>query len=136
MGWSPFTHVVVDGRGLLTRPWALWVERVQRLINDMQVRPVSGAAQTVDWAAGDEYHLTLTADCTVAFVNPVSGGRYILVVQQDATGGWTVTWPATVVWAGGSPPTLSTAAGALDQVEFLYLAATDQYLGTVALGFA
>ena len=136
MGFSPLKHPLIDGRLFLTRPWAMWVELVQRLINEVQIRPVSGSAQTIDWLAGEEYALTLTADCTLTFSNPIDGGRYVLVLQQDATGGWTVTWPASVVWAGGVAPTLSAGAGAIDQVELLYLAASNQYLGTVAQAFA
>lgn len=134
--YGPLKHAVVDARQMLTRPWVIWVERVQRLINDIQVRAVSGAATTIDWVSGDEYALTLTADCTLTFVNPVSGGRYLIVVQQDVTGGWTVTWPANVLWAGGMAPTLTEAAGSLDLVELVYVASTDQYLGRADLGFA
>lgn len=136
MGYSPLKQRVTDERsGLLTRPWAIWVELVQRLINDVQVR-TGGATQTIDWMAGEEYALTLTANCVLTFSNPMSGGRYALVLTQDATGGWTVTWPATVRWPGGVEPTWSTDPGVSDLVDLLYLSDTDTYLAQATLGYS
>jgi hypothetical protein len=61
------------------------------------------------------------ANCTITFNAPAFSGRaYTLefVITQDATGGRTITWPTSVKWAGGSAPTLSTAANAVDRVVF------------------
>lgn len=135
MGYAPLKHEVTDEGRRLTRPWTLWVELVQRLVNDVQTRTVSGTATTIDWLAGDEYHLTLTADCTLTFVNPIGGGRYVIVVEQDATGGHTVTWPTTVSWPDGVTPTLTTTPGALDLVELVYLATVDRYVATISLNY-
>ena len=41
-----------------------------------------------------------------------------LYLTQDATGSRLVTWPASVRWSGGTAPTLSTAASAVDIVVF------------------
>lgn len=77
----------------------------------------SGASHAIDCDSGTVHVLTLTADCTVSFSNVPSGGFGItLELKQDATGSRTVTWPGTVTWAGGTPPTLSTAASAVDVV--------------------
>lgn len=45
-------------------------------------------------------------------------GRGVLILMQDAVGGRTVVWPATVRWPGGFPPILSTAANAVDIFHF------------------
>lgn len=43
---------------------------------------------------------------------------YRLTVIQDATGGRTLTWGGAYRFAGGTPPTLSTAANAVDEFWF------------------
>ena len=94
----------------------------------------SGTAKTVDWTAGQKQKLTLTGNCTLSFTAPSGVGNFLLKILQDATGGRTVAWPANVKWAGGAPPTLTTAANAVDIVS-LYYDGTDYY-GVVSLNFA
>lgn len=97
--------------------------------------PVSSAgAVTIDLEQGNVSELELTEATTVSFGNPPASGitgSLTLILMQDATGGWSVTWPASVAWAGGTAPTLSTAAGAVDVLTFV---TTDG--GTTWYGFA
>lgn len=83
----------------------------------------AGAAYEFDLADGNVFDLTLTEDCTLTIAaGAVSGYPETLVVilRQDGTGGWTVTWPGAVTWqdtdgtTGGAAPTLFTAATAVD----------------------
>jgi hypothetical protein len=53
-----------------------------------------------------------------------AGAQYVLQLQQDGVGGRTVTWPASVRWAGGLPPVLSVAANAIDVVTMVSLNGT------------
>jgi len=89
----------------------------------------SGATKTIDWANGSVQKLTLTANCTLTFSNPVTGGRYILILVQDGTGSRIVTWPATCRWSAATAPTLTTTAAKRDYVGFLYDAAVTKYDG-------
>jgi hypothetical protein len=52
-----------------------------------------------------------------------------IVLEQDVTGGHTVTWPGSLLWAGGAAPTLSSAGGSVDVVVAVRLA--DLWLGGV-----
>src|SRR3989338_676849 len=93
----------------------------------------SGTAYTVNIANGNVFHIFLNANCTFTFSNPAASGTttyFTLLLKQDG-GSRTATWPSTVLWAGGSAPTPSTAAGAYDPVSFM---TTDG--GTSSLGFA
>ncbi|HEY5201654.1 MAG TPA: hypothetical protein VIJ31_12190 [Acidothermaceae bacterium] len=74
--------------------------------------------------------LTLTANCVLTFPTAVSGG-FVLQLIQDGTGGRTVTWPASSIlqWAGGTKPTLSAAAGAVDIFSFVCFGGTHWYGG-------
>jgi len=58
----------------------------------------------------------------------------LLTLIQDATGSRSITWPATVKWAEGTAPTLSTAAASVDIVTFFFNGTN--YYGSLAKGFA
>ena len=47
--------------------------------------------------------------------NPTAGASYIFFLRQDGGGSRVVTFSG-FVWAGGTPPTLSTDPGAVDVV--------------------
>jgi len=81
----------------------------------------SGASFDVDLDDGNLQEVTLTADCTMTFSNPASSGRvsgFTLIIKQDGTGGWTPTFPASVLWAGGTGPTVSSGVSAIDVFVF------------------
>lgn len=84
---------------------------------------VSGA--NVDWSASNFQTITLTADTTLTFTSPGGVAMLQLRVVQDATGGWSITWP-TIKWEGGSAPSLTGTAGSEDLV-FLYFNGTSYY---------
>jgi hypothetical protein len=84
--------------------------------------------------AGDFFSATLTQSITVS-LNPggastfSSAQRKTVIIKQAAAGGpFTVAWPhtgspsttsPTVNWAGGTPPTMSTGASAVDVYELV-----------------
>ncbi len=74
----------------------------------------------VDWNSGNVQSVTLGGSRTITFSNGVAGGRYLLILTQDSTGGWTVTWPAAIKWPSGTPPTLTATAGRTDILSFVY----------------
>lgn len=75
----------------------------------------------IDLALGNVVSARLTGNVTaVNITNAVSGKAcsFGLYLTQDGTGSRTVTWGASVKWAGATPPTLSTAANAVDILVF------------------
>jgi hypothetical protein len=94
----------------------------------------SGTADTIVWTTGNFHKSTMTGACTYTFTNPTYTGRYQLMLVQDGTGSREATWPATVKWPGGTAPTLSTAASAIDIIS-LYWDGTN-YFGVDSLAFA
>lgn len=77
----------------------------------------SGTAKTIPNAS--DATLTLSGTPVVlTFPAPSAGQRFRVRLTQDATGTRLVTWPAAVKWAGGTAPTLSTAAAKVDAFEF------------------
>ena len=77
---------------------------------------------TVNSRDGTVFSHTLTEDTTFTFSNPAASGKasgFTLKIVQDASAsGYTVTWPAAVDWSGGSAPSLTSTASAVDQFVF------------------
>jgi len=95
----------------------------------------SSSSATIDWSSYQKQKITLTAaTVTLTFTAPVGVGNFLLKVVQDGSGSRTVTWPAAVLWPGGSAPTLSTAASSVDIVSFYYDGSN--YYGVASLAFA
>lgn len=93
----------------------------------------SSTSYTMNLENGNVFEITLTGNCTFTFSNPPAsgkGGSFTLILKQDGTGGRTTTWPASVDWAGGTAPTLTTTASAIDILTFV---TTDG--GTIWWGF-
>lgn len=92
---------------------------------------------TLDWNNGNVQYIVLAnGDNTFTFSNPISGGRYMLVLKQPSIGvAGTVTWPGTVSWAGGTAPTLTTTNGKVDIVTLVYDGNNTKYYGGVSLNY-
>ena len=84
----------------------------------------SGTSKSITLTNGQFQKLTLTGNCTLSFTSMASypyPTRYQLKLIQDATGNRTVTWNVSgLKWAGGTEPTLSTAAGAIDIITIYF----------------
>lgn len=87
----------------------------------------SGTSKTIDWNDGNEQLLTLTGNVTLTLSNPGDGGRYVLLLDQDGTGGRTVTWPAAVLWPGNVAPTITATASHGDLVTLIYRSTLGKY---------
>ncbi len=74
---------------------------------------------TITWdLVNPSAEVTIAGARTMAFRNLRSGGTYVLYVQQG--GGGSLSWPSSVVWQGGSTPTITSTIG---KVDVVYLAA-------------
>lgn len=80
-------------------------------------------AQTINWTGyegvASRQH-TLTGNNTLTFTAPVAGTVCTFIVIQDATGGRSITWPASVKWPGGSAPTLTGGSNKKDVFVFVF----------------
>lgn len=77
---------------------------------------------TINWDASVNQvtSVTLAGNRTLAApTNLADGATYILIIKQDATGGRTLTFNTAYKFPGGTVPTLSTAANAVDIITFV-----------------
>lgn len=81
-----------------------------------QVLPVT-ATSAWNFSLGSWGTATLVNSITtLTFSNPPAAGTLRWQITQGGAGSYTVAWPASVKWPGGTAPTLSTAAGKVDMV--------------------
>ena len=96
---------------------------------------LTGATPSVSLSAGGSFSLTLSANTTLGFADaPATGSAgFSLKVTQDASGsGFTVTWPASVKWPGGTAPELTATADKTDAFIFTTSDGGSTYTGLVA----
>jgi hypothetical protein len=64
--------------------------------------------------------VVLTTNTILLLGNAVPGGIYTLILQQDGTGGRSITWPSYVKWNNTAPPTINSAANSVTLITFVY----------------
>lgn len=104
---------------------------------DTPTNTPSGTTQTIDWDSANAQILTLasaTGNVTLTLNNGRSGASYVLKVIQHASSAKNIVWPAAVKWPGGTAPTISVGASAVDVIT-LWFDGTNYY-GQFAQAFA
>ena len=69
---------------------------------EQSITSSSGAA-TIDWTKGNKAAITLTENVTFTFTNPSNVCNLLLRITNDATGGYNLTFPSSVVWLVTEP---------------------------------
>ncbi len=84
-----------------------------------------GATVTPDFAASNNYTLTLGGNRTIANpTNLTAGQSGSIFLVQDGTGSRTVSWGSYWDFAGGTAPTLTTTAAAVDRIDYVVRSST------------
>ena len=93
-----------------------------------------GATVTPDFATSNNYTLTLGGNRTIANpTNLTAGQSGSIFLVQDGTGSRTAAWGSYWDFAGGTAPTLSTAAGSVDRIDYIVRSATSIHTVFTAL---
>ena len=84
-----------------------------------------GATITTDLAADCNFTVTLGGNRTISNPTNITAGQSgSIFIVQDATGGRTASWGSFWDFPGGTAPTLSTAANAVDRVDYIVRSST------------
>lgn len=99
------------------------IARVEYTTSNAAFTSNASGAIAVDFSAGKVHTRILGANTTISFSNPIPGQSVVIRVTQDGTGSRTAAWypgsaGTTVIWAGGTAPTLTTTASKTDVVSF------------------
>ena len=93
---------------------------------------VAAASIAIDITNGNVFTITPDQNTTFTFTNPSPTGKscaFTLVWTQDGSDR-TIAWPASVDWAGGSAPDVTSGSGKIDIYTFFTMDA-----GTIWYGF-
>ena len=96
----------------------------------------SASSVTIDFSLSN--HFSCTMGHNITFANPTTesvGQSGTIVLTQDGTGSRTASWGSQFLWAGGTAPTLSTAATAVDRIDY-FVAAADKIHCVASLAMA
>lgn len=104
---------------------------------------VSSSSGTVvlDLTTGNSFVTTLTENITTVTISnpPATGiyGQFVWKIIQDGAGGaFTVTFPASVLWPGGTAPTITITNNAIDEVTLRTIDAGTEWRGSFSQAFA
>lgn len=110
---------------------ASWSEIRARKFTSIMGTQETASSSTYDFLFGNYQTLaveltTNVSSSTISFgTTPTTYVKEcILVIIQDGTGNRTLSWPTNILWAGGSAPTLSTGANAIDVFKIYYIGGT------------
>jgi|WetSurMetagenome_2_1015567.scaffolds.fasta_scaffold480425_2 hypothetical protein len=80
---------------------------------------------TPAWDLSTSLHaMTMTANITsMTVTNETVGQSFVIALTQGGAGSYVATWFATIAWAGGVAPTLTTTVGKTDWFGFTCVAA-------------
>jgi len=84
----------------------------------------SAASLTIDFSLSN--HFSCTMGHNITFNNPTTesvGQSGTITLTQDGTGSRTAAWGTQFLWAGGTAPTLTTTANAVDRIDYVVVAA-------------
>ena len=81
---------------------------------------VNGASITPYFASANNFAVTLTVNSTMNNGQNITAGQSgSIFITQDGTGSRTLAWGSYWKFAGGTAPTLTTTAGAVDRVDYV-----------------
>ena len=97
----------------------------------------TGAATTINLAAGTVFTATLTDNCTFTFANPngtaSTASSFTLILTNDATPSRSIVWPATVLYSDGAAPARTETANATDIWFFFTPDGGSTYYGSIPI---
>ena len=100
----------------------------------------SSSTVDLDLTTANSFSFTLTENATITISNPPATGRYgqfvVKIIQDASSGAFTVTWPSSVLWPGGSAPTITTSNGAIDEVTLRTIDAGTEWRGSFSQAFS
>ena len=84
-----------------------------------------GATITPDFALANNYSVTLAGNRTLANPTNITAGQSgSIFISQDGTGSRTLAYGTYYDFIGGTAPTLSTAASAVDRIDYVVRTST------------
>jgi hypothetical protein len=95
-------------------------------IGEVDVTPLASGVIILDFSAGNNFEFTLVESSTLgAPVSPSGGQCGAVTIRQDGTGSRTLAYSGGWQFAGGTAPTLTTAASGVDILTYYVTSPTE-----------
>lgn len=89
-----------------------------RLVETVRTITTSGSAQIIpDVSVATVHNITLSANCTFTFPT-ATAGKSLTIRLTQGNGGFSATWPGSVIWPGGNSPVITATSGKYDIFSF------------------
>lgn len=120
----------IGGRALAASPALAGTTTEAGAVAPAVVALTDAATIAVDASLGNDFRLTIGGNRTISTpLNPTDGEQIIFQITQGADGSNRVTWDTGYEFSTGLPqPALSTTAGQLDLLGFVYNAVKGKWL--------
>ena len=92
----------------------------------------AGGNTSPAYQTADNFIITMGGNTTMTANNQKIGQTGAIFMVQDGTGSRTAAWHADYKWAGGTAPTLSTAANSIDRIDY-FVKASNQIHAVASL---
>ena len=94
-----------------------------------------GTTITPDFTLGNNFQVTIAATRNLANPTGVTTGQSgVIFIQQDGTGGYSLSYGTSWDFASATPPTLITTANALNALPYFARSTTSIVVGSVISG--
>jgi hypothetical protein len=95
----------------------------------------NSATTTIDLSQGNTFYVTVSANTTFAFSNVPTGTNLtnFSIITYNSAGGYAISWPAAVTWAGGQTPARTTTSAKSDAYTFFTLNAGTTIVGSLSI---
>lgn len=101
-----------------------------------KVVALTGTTPDVDCNSGNVFTLTTSGNTTFTFSNPpASGSSFGFILKLTSGGSHTITYPASVDWAGATAPDVP-ASGETDVLVFTTMDAGTTWYGALSIDAA
>lgn len=120
-----FTVTGVNGNGYVglgtTTPWAKLTVNGSGAIVVTETKLSTSTSMTIDWRNGNQQVIQKgNAGITLTFQGYVAGQKLLLNICNPAAGTpGSITWPAGILWSGGTAPTQTTTVNKCDLSSFV-----------------
>jgi len=110
---------------------------VDKVVNTTVIALTDAATIAVNAALSNKYKVTLTATRVLGNpTNVVEGDTWSVVVIQDGTGGWNLTYEANYDWGDEGAPDISTDAAGEQNIISFYALSPTHVIATMQTGYS
>ena len=124
LGATILSGVLAAGTQSNAHTWSAINTYSKPVIGQQVTLTSSSNATALDLSLSNNFKLTLGENSTLSQPsNEVAGQSGSIIVIQDGSGSRTLAYHSHYKWPGGTVPTLSTAANAVDRIDYIVEAA-------------